>query len=146
MFVDDMPTELSLTIVKFCENKDTYALALCCRNTYHALSNTLAKHQKLCRQWNTIDSEDNRKPFHEQILKFTGKPKLASYVETLSSDCELDGRTYTESEATEMLNQLLILHKSNWHLFEAIFGDLGDLTIEFPGCHFHINDHSCQLH
>jgi hypothetical protein len=146
MFVDDLPLELLLTIVGFCENQDAYALALCCRNTYHTLSNTLAKHQKLWQQWNTIDSDDHRKPFHKRVLKFAGDPKIAPYVETLSFGCELDERTYTESETTELLKRLLILGNSNWNLFEDIFGDFDDLTNGSPRGHFHPNDHSCQLH
>ena len=146
MFVDNLPPELLLTIVGFCENQNTYALALCCRNTHHALSNTLAKHQKLWRQWNTIDSGDNRKPFHERVLKLAGDPKLTSCIETLSFDCELNERTYTKSETTELLKRLLILGRSNWILFEDIFGNFDDLTNRSPRAHLHPNNHSCQLH
>jgi hypothetical protein len=145
MAIYDLSPELLVTVVELCEDKDTYAFALCCRNAYNALSNILAKHQKLWQQWNTIDSNDNRKPFHEQILEFTRNPKLVSYVEVLSFDCELERRTYTNFETTEMMSRLLNLGKSDWNLFEDIFGDFDDLTNGAPRGHFHPNDHSCQL-
>lgn len=145
MLVYDLPPELLLTILELCENQNTYALALCCRDAYQTLSSALAKHQKLWRQWNVIDSDDNKKSFHKQVLRFTRKPKLASYVETLAFDDELEKHAYTESESAEMLNRLSALGASGSNMFESIFGDLDEPAIGLIRSHFDPNDDSRQL-
>jgi hypothetical protein len=119
MFIYDFPAELLFTILELCQHRDAYALALCCHDAYHALESVLSKHQRLWRCWNTIDSDDSRRSFHNRVLKLTRNQQLACYIETLSFDCELEERAYSESECMEMLERLRELSDMYGDIFDV---------------------------
>lgn len=120
MSIYDLPTELLLAIGEYCEPGDTYSLALCYRHAHHALSKVLSKY----RYWNTIETDDNRKPFHKRIMKLTREQRLTYYVETLSFECELDGRAYSQSEEAEILERLETFRTVHGHVFDEFKDDL----------------------
>lgn len=114
MSILDLSADILLTIAESCRHRDVYSLARCCRELHSILAKNLAKHHRVWRYWNTVATDNAKKPFHELLLKITRKPHLAQYIETL--ECHCDDPTglrpipppaaYTPSEIAELVKNL----------------------------------------
>ncbi|KAF9695328.1 hypothetical protein EKO04_006688 [Ascochyta lentis] len=119
MSIHDLPTELILAIEEFCEPRDAYNLAFCCREFYNLLNEAIAKHRRLWRYWNTIDTKLSKKPFHAKLLKLARKPHLARYIEAFKCEFEYEEPdAYSTFEEHELVHHLEAFGKTRGHNFD----------------------------